>query len=101
MSRQPQPGSARDLIPDAAGSARVIAVVGGLSLFAVVVGWIGFQISMFAFLGILIYTLGRRGIALTLVLSISVSFVITYMFRNMLDVQLPLSSLEFLANMGL
>lgn len=94
-------GSARDLIPSRAASIRVVAVVVSLCLFAILMGYLGFALTMFAFLLIMLFALGRQRVPLTLALSLILSWGITYVFRGMLDVQLPLSSIEFLANLGL
>lgn len=94
-------GPARELIPSRAASIRVVAVIASLCLFAFVVGYLGFALTMFAFLLVMLFALGRQNPVTTLALSLVLSWGITYGFRDMLDVQLPASGIEFLANLGL
>ncbi len=101
VTRGPASGSAMDLVPDRIASIRIVAVIAALCLFAFLLGYLGFLLTMFAFLLILLFALGRQRLLLTLILSVGLSWGMTYLFRSMLDVQLPLSNIEFLANLGL
>ncbi len=99
--KEPNVGSFREMLPGRAGLIRVVAVIVSLCLFAALQGILGFALTMFIFLLIMLFALGRQKAPLTLVLSLILGWGITYAFRDMLDVQLPLSSIEFLANLGL
>jgi putative tricarboxylic transport membrane protein len=90
-----------DFIPDRQGVIRVISVVVALALFSWVVETLGFQLTMLIFLATLLIALGRQNLIVTAAVAIGGSFGIYYVFTKWLDVSLPASSIEFLANLGL
>jgi len=87
--------------PSKSGVVQVVAIVAAVVIFALVVGWLGFPLTMLVFLFFLIVTLGRQNLALTSAVAIIGSFGIYYLFKNWLDVSLPASSIEFLRELGL
>ena len=101
VTLRPVEGSATDLIPYRQGAIRVISVLVSLVVFALLVGYLGFTLTMFAFLLILFLGMSQQKRVVTLALSIGLSVGMTYLFRSMLDVQLPFAGIEFLANLGL
>ena len=88
-------------LPDKAGAARILAILGALFLFTFLAEILGFQLTMLAFLFFLLLVLGRRGLPVTLVISVLGSFGVYFVFKHYLDVQLPASSIEVLRNIGL
>ncbi|MEW6670089.1 MAG: tripartite tricarboxylate transporter TctB family protein [Thermodesulfobacteriota bacterium] len=90
-----------DFIPGRRGALRVLSIVVMMVLFAWVVDFLGFQLSMLIFLGFLLIVLGRRGPMVTAAVAIVGSFGVYYVFTRWLDVNLPASSIEFLRNLGL
>ncbi len=101
VTLRPVEGSAIELVPAGLGSVRVVSVVVGLAIFAVLVGYLGFLLTMLLFLLTMLFALGRQRIPVTVVLSVALSWGMTYLFRSVLDVQLPVSGIEFLSNFGL
>lgn len=87
--------------PDRGGVVRIISILGALAVLAALMDTLGFQLTMFAFLMFLLITLGRQNLLLTLALSVVGSFGTYYLFTKYLDVQLPISSITFLHNLGL
>lgn len=88
-------------LPDRAGMARIFAIVGALFFFTFLAEYVGFQLTMLAFLLFLLLVLGRRSLPITLVISIAGSIGVYFVFKSYLDVQLPASSIEVLRNLGL
>lgn len=80
---------------------RIVSVIGALVAFAALMGVIGFQLAMLAFLWFLLVRTGGRKQLESALLAVAGSAAFTYLFRNRLDVPLPFSSLEFLRNCGL
>ncbi|MFY0408891.1 tripartite tricarboxylate transporter TctB family protein [Solicola sp. PLA-1-18] len=77
------------------------AILGSLVVLASVLDLVGYQLSMLVFLVFHLKVLGRRGWLLTLVLSVAGSFGVFVVFTRLLTVNLPASSLPFLAGLGL
>lgn len=94
-------GSDGTFLPEGAGLFRVLAIVGALALMAVLMDTIGFQLSMLAFLVFLLVALGRVNLWLTIAVAVVGSFGLNFVFTRWLDVRLPLSSLPWLAGIGL
>jgi putative tricarboxylic transport membrane protein len=88
-------------VPPRAALVRLASVTGALLAFALLMGVMGFQLTMLAFLWFLLLRVGGQKHLTAFVLAIAGSAAFTYLFRSRLDVPLPLSSLEFLRNLGL
>lgn len=88
-------------VPTSAGILRVVAIIAAVGLFGLLVDTLGFQLSMFSLLMFLLVALGRQNLLLTVALALAGSFGQYYVFRTLLDVRLPASSIDFLANLGL
>lgn len=80
---------------------RIVSVVGALVAFAFLMGVIGFQLTMFAFLWFLLRRIGARTRLASFLLALGGSAAFTYLFRSRLDVPLPTSSIELLRGLGL
>ena len=89
-----------DFLPDRGGVARLLAILLALVLFTWLVDRVGYCLTMFAFSFGLLMGLGRHNLIVSLAISLAGSFVLYYIFRYWLDVQLPPSSVAFLANLG-
>jgi putative tricarboxylic transport membrane protein len=77
------------------GYLRIGAIILALVFTIQSLEWLGFPITMFAVCAFLISYLGRRGIALTLVLSFASGFGVYYLFDRLLRVPLPKGLLGF------
>jgi putative tricarboxylic transport membrane protein len=88
-------------VPPRAGLVRVVSVIGALLAFALLMGVIGFLLAMLLFLWFLLLRIGGRKHLTSLLLALAGSTAFTYLFRNRLDVPLPLSAFDFLRNLGL
>jgi hypothetical protein len=62
---------------------------------------LGFQLMMFLFMLFMLMILGRQTIWTTVIIALACSVGVYHLFGRYLDVQLPPSSLAFLANLGL
>ena len=89
------------LIPSRRGALRMLSVLLSLGSFMALVDVIGFSAVTFVFLMFLLLVLGRRHLAVTLVISLAGSVGVYYVFRHWLGVQLPASSLGFLRSLGI
>lgn len=101
VSLQPVQGKAMDIVPYREGFLRVVAVLLAMSAFTLLADVFGTQLTMFAFLLSLILGLGRQRLVTAVIVSLVGSWALMYGFRDMLDVQMPLSSIEWLAKLGL
>ena len=101
VSLRPVEAPPEGFAPPRAGVARIVSVIGALLAFALLMGVIGFQLAMLAFLWFLLLRIGGRRHLASLMLALAGSAAFTYLFRNRLDVPLPLSAFEFLRNFGL
>ena len=101
VSLRPVEPPPEGFVPPRDGAVRIVSVIGALLAFALVMGVIGFQLTMFAFLWFLLLRIGRRTQLASLLLALAGSAAFTYLFRNRLDVPLPLSGFEFLRALGL
>lgn len=88
-------------IPDRKGQFRVFAILIAMALFGWFVDGLGFQLTMLAFMVFLLTALGRQKPIVTAIVAVAGSFGVYYAFTQLLDVQLPASSIEFLSNLGL
>ncbi len=94
-------GSDARFLPERRGLLRILAIVGSMSLLIACMGTIGFQLSMFVFLLFVLIVLGRVNPWVTLAVGALGSFGVHHVFRTFLDLQLPASSLPWLAAIGL
>ncbi len=77
------------------------AILASLLVLASLLDVLGYQLAMLAFLVFHLAVLGRRGWLLTGVLSVAGSFGVFVVFTRLLTVNLPASSIPFLAELGL
>jgi putative tricarboxylic transport membrane protein len=91
----------KDFYPDRAGTVRVFSVILALVMLTFFMKILGFQLVSLAFLLVLLLTVGKQKPLWAVVLAVVGSWVLTYCFRNLLDVPLPMSSFDFLSNLGL
>jgi putative tricarboxylic transport membrane protein len=89
-----------DFVTDAGGAMRLLAVLVALILFTGLVDRIGYCLAMLAFAFGLLVGVGRHNPVASLVIALAGSFGLYYIFRHWLGMQLPPSSLEFLAELG-
>lgn len=90
-----------DFVPGRSGVFRVLSIVAAVAVFGFLVNLVGFQLMMFAYLVFLLVALGRQNVALTMAISLAGSFGQYYLFKNWLEIDLPVSSLDLLRNLGL
>ena len=88
-------------LPKGKGLLRILSIVGALAFMILAMDTVGFQLPMFAFLIFLLYVLGKVKPLTTLIIAAVGSFGLFYVFTLLLDVQLPLSAIPFLASLGL
>lgn len=100
-TRGPDEPLPEGFFPDSFGAMRIVSIVVALIVLAFLFEFLGFQVTMFAFLLFLLVALGRQALPLTLVLSLVGSFGTYQVFTRYLDVQLPAASIEALRNLGL
>ena len=75
--REPLPGG---FIPDREGVKRMLSIIGALVISLLLLNTLGFSLTMLGFCVFLLRRLGRQPWWLTLPLSISASFGMTYLF---------------------
>ncbi len=83
------------------GVLKVTCVVVALVAFTLVVGSLGYKLTMLIFLLSLLTLLGRQNLLLTAGIALLGSFGVFYAFNNWLGVPLPPASIELLQNWGL
>ncbi|MGB3414801.1 MAG: tripartite tricarboxylate transporter TctB family protein [Microbacteriaceae bacterium] len=83
------------------GIARSGAVILSLIVLALVIEYLGFQISMLLFLFFHLKIMGKQSWLLSIILSVGGGFGIFAIFRNIFQVGLPTSSIEILRMIGL
>jgi putative tricarboxylic transport membrane protein len=88
-------------LPDRSGITRILAIIASLVVAALVMNLLGFQVAMFLLLAFLLLVMGRQPVWLTVIISLAGSVGVYRIFVIYLDVQLPASSLAFLAGLGL
>lgn len=101
ISFRPIEAAPAGFIPSREGAARVLSAIVALLLFALFMGVLGFQLAMLLFLWFLLLRLGRQKHMTALALAVAGSWAFTDLFRNRLDVPLPLSAFELLRAFGL
>ncbi len=99
--RQAGKPSAAASLPGRSGIVRIMAVIASLVAAALVMNLLGFQLAMFLLLAFLLLVMGRQPFWLTMIISLAGSVGVYRVFVTTLDVQLPASSLAFLARLGL
>jgi len=97
----PKEGEEEKLFPDKGGKMRILMIVVSLLAVAALMEFLGYQISMFLFMFFLVRFQGKRKTYVALLASLVGSVGIFYLFGAALDVQLPASSVPFLARIGL
>ncbi len=101
ISFQSVSGRPSDFLPDRQGSLRIIAIVAALVACTLLLNWLGFSLTMMAFLAFLLWALGRSSLLLTVIISVAGSFGVSYIFQHWLGVLLPKSPIAFLKSLGL
>lgn len=101
VTLQPVGPMEKGFVPSRAAVSRIASIVIALALWGLLVEKVGFQVMMFVFQIFLLVALGRQNLILTLAIALAASFGTYNMFTRFLDVQLPVSSIEFLQNLGL
>ena len=84
-----------DFFSDRVGYLRIGAVVLALVATIYLLEPVGFSLTMFAVCAFLLYALGRQGVLVTLLVSLSCSFGAYYVFDHWLMVPLPRGLLGF------
>lgn len=87
-------------LPEKKGAFQILFILVALSA-TTVMDIIGFQLTMFLFMILLLTVLGRTSLWTTLVIALISSVGVFHLFGKYLDVQLPASSLTMLAAFGL
>ena len=88
-------------LPPRGGIVRILSIVVSVAAVSAFMDLLGFQLMMFLFMLFMLMILGRQTIWTTLVIALVCSVGVYHLFGRYLDVQLPASSLAFLANLGL
>ncbi len=96
-----KPNEDAEVLPRRSGLLRLLGIVGALGFLIAFMEPMGFQLPMFAFLVFLLYALGKVKPLTTLIVAAVGSFGLFHVFTLLLDVQLPLSAIPFLADLGL
>ncbi len=91
----------KKFLPDKAALARIGAIVVSLIGVRILMNPLGYQLTMFMFLFILIKFLGKRKLVETVIVSLFGSVGVYYLFGKVLGLLLPTSSIAFLAAIGL
>ncbi|HTU02907.1 MAG TPA: tripartite tricarboxylate transporter TctB family protein [Candidatus Sulfotelmatobacter sp.] len=101
LSRPAGRPAAGAFLPDRGGIARILALIAAMLAVASVLNFLGFQVTMFVFLVFTLMILGKQPVWLTLVIALAGSVGVYHVFGGYLDVQLPESSMGWLAKLGL
>jgi putative tricarboxylic transport membrane protein len=88
-------------LPPRGGIVRMLSIVLSVGAVSALLELLGFQLTMFLFMLFMLMILGRQRIWTTLIIALACSVGVYHVFGRYLDVQLPASSLAFLANLGL
>ncbi len=88
-------------LPPRGGLVRILTILAALLAVTGSMELLGFQLTMFLFLGFLLLVLGRQTLWLTLVIALLGSVGVYRLFGGYLDVQLPPASVGWLAGLGL
>lgn len=101
VSLQPLGPIEKGFFPDGAGAVRVLAILGSLLFYALLLEALGFRVAMLVFLFFLLTVLGRQKLMVSIPTTLLVSFGVYYVFTRWLDVPLPRASVELLKSLGL
>lgn len=101
VTRRGPEGKARDFLPEGAALVRIAVIVGALALVTLLLDVIGFQLSMFLFLGFLLLVLGRQRWWVAGIAALAGGAGLFHVFVRYLDLPLPTASLEVLGRLGL
>jgi putative tricarboxylic transport membrane protein len=88
-------------LPPRGGIIRILSIILSVAAVSVLMDLLGFQLAMFLFMVFMLMILGRQTIWMTLIIALVCSVGVYHVFGRYLDMQLPASSLAFLANLGL
>lgn len=101
VSRKGPEGSARSFLPPREALLRIGSIIAALAAMSLLMDMFGFQLSMFAFLGFLLFVLGGQRWWVTGLTAVVGSAGIFYVFVHYLDLPLPTASIDLLNRMGL
>jgi len=101
VSREAAKSKEGPFFPQKAGLYQILSILASLLMVAGLMNVIGFQLTMLLFLVFLLKILGRQSIWATLIIAVLGSIGVFHLFGRYLDVPLPVSSLTFLASLGL
>jgi len=100
LMMKPLEGKAIEFLPSRAGIVRILAIIISVFLVGLFMEDVGFSVIMFVFMLFLLIGLGRVNPVVTLVIALTCSFGLYWLFTNYLDVPFPESSIGFLKNLG-
>jgi putative tricarboxylic transport membrane protein len=101
VTRRGPEGPARSFLPPRDGLVRIGAILGALASMALLMDTIGFQVSMFLFLGFLLLVLGGQRLWVTGIAALVGSAGIFHVLVRYLDLPLPTASIGVLNRLGL
>lgn len=101
VSRQPSEPIEEGFVPSGSALLRISSILVALALTGLLMETLGFQLVAFLFLLFLLLALGRQNVGLTMVIALAGSFGLYHIFTGYLDVPLPTSTIQLLANLGL
>jgi putative tricarboxylic transport membrane protein len=101
VSGRPEGLKESSLFPRRSGLVRILSILAALTAMAGLMNLLGFQLMMFLFLLFLLAGLGRQALWVTLVVALFGSVGVFHLFGGFLDVSLPVSTVKFLAVLGL
>jgi len=87
--RKPPIESDETLLPRGESAFRVTIIVGAVAAATLLMGWLGFELAMLAFIAGLVFALGERRWYAIGLFAIAGSFGVYYVFTRWLDVLLP------------
>ncbi len=101
VSFEPASNLSEGFLPSRAGGRQVLSILSGLVLCVVLLGPLGFSLTMFGFLMFLLFMLGRQNLVVAMIIGLTGSFGVHYVFEHWLGVSLPRSSIAVLKGLGL
>lgn len=87
--------------PDRAGWLRVGIIVGAVLVAALVLPVIGYTLTMTAMLAVVLFFVSRRPWWLALILGVAAAVASRLVFEGWMGTALPISTVEFIARLGL
>lgn len=87
--RKPVIDSDETLLPRGESAFRVLIIIGAVAGATLLMGWVGFELAMLAFIAGLTFALGERRWYAIGLFAIAGSFGVYYVFTRWLDVLLP------------